>query len=33
MQETENDILKRVRKIEIKTRGLSNEILDRKSVV
>ena len=26
MQETENDILKRVRKIEIKTRGLSNEI-------
>ena len=24
MQETENDILKRVRKIEIKTRGLSN---------
>ena len=26
MQENENDILKRVRKIEIKTRGLSNEI-------
>ena len=26
MQETENDILRRVRKIEIKTRGLSNEI-------
>ena len=26
MQERENDILKRVRKIEIKTRGLSNEI-------
>ncbi len=26
MQQTENDILKRVRKIEIKTRGLSNEI-------
>lgn len=26
MQESENDILKRVRKIEIKTRGLSNEI-------
>ena len=26
MHETENDILKRVRKIEIKTRGLSNEI-------
>ncbi len=26
MQEAENDILKRVRKIEIKTRGLSNEI-------
>lgn len=26
MQETENDILKRVRKIEIKTRGLSNDI-------
>ncbi len=26
MQETENDILKRVRKIEIKTRGLSTEI-------
>lgn len=26
MQEQENDILKRVRKIEIKTRGLSNEI-------
>ncbi len=26
MQETENDILKRVRKIEIKTRGLSKEI-------
>ena len=26
MQELENDILKRVRKIEIKTRGLSNEI-------
>ena len=26
MQEKENDILKRVRKIEIKTRGLSNEI-------
>jgi len=26
MAETENDILKRVRKIEIKTRGLSNEI-------
>ncbi|MBR4995250.1 MAG: DUF58 domain-containing protein [Alistipes sp.] len=26
MQEIENDILKRVRKIEIKTRGLSNEI-------
>ncbi|MEG2240553.1 MAG: DUF58 domain-containing protein, partial [Alistipes sp.] len=26
MIETENDILKRVRKIEIKTRGLSNEI-------
>lgn len=26
MQETENDILKRVRKIEIKTRGLSSEI-------
>lgn len=26
MRETENDILKRVRKIEIKTRGLSNEI-------
>ena len=25
MQENENDILKRVRKIEIKTRGLSNE--------
>ena len=25
MQETENDILKRVRKIVIKTRGLSNE--------
>ena len=24
MQESENDILKRVRKIEIKTRGLSN---------
>ena len=30
MQETENDILKRVRKIEIKTRGLSNEIFARK---
>ncbi len=26
MEQTENDILKRVRKIEIKTRGLSNEI-------
>ena len=26
MQESENDILRRVRKIEIKTRGLSNEI-------
>ena len=26
MQQSENDILKRVRKIEIKTRGLSNEI-------
>lgn len=26
MQEQENDILKRVRKIEIKTRGLSNEV-------
>ena len=26
MQQTENDILRRVRKIEIKTRGLSNEI-------
>ena len=26
MQESENDILKRVRKIEIKTRGLSNQI-------
>ena len=26
MAQTENDILKRVRKIEIKTRGLSNEI-------
>ena len=26
MQENENDILKRVRKIEIKTRGVSNEI-------
>ena len=26
MQENENDILRRVRKIEIKTRGLSNEI-------
>ena len=26
MQQNENDILKRVRKIEIKTRGLSNEI-------
>lgn len=26
MQQTENDILKRVRKIEIKTRGLSNDI-------
>ncbi len=26
IQETENDILRRVRKIEIKTRGLSNEI-------
>ena len=25
-KESENDILKRVRKIEIKTRGLSNEI-------
>ena len=26
MSQSENDILKRVRKIEIKTRGLSNEI-------
>ena len=26
MQQSENDILRRVRKIEIKTRGLSNEI-------
>ena len=26
MEQTENDILKRVRKVEIKTRGLSNEI-------
>ena len=26
MIENENDILRRVRKIEIKTRGLSNEI-------
>ena len=26
MEQTENDILKRVRKIEIKTRGLSNEV-------
>ena len=28
MQETENDILKRVRKIEIKTRGLDLDLTD-----
>ena len=32
MQETENDILKRVRKIEIKTRGLSNEDVYKRQV-